>query len=113
MVLFIQYLEDFSKHNPSELKILVIDNAAFHSTKDVELPNNIILLTIPAYCPELNPAEKVWQWMKDKIAMKIYDTIETLENKMEELLEELKNQKIKTITGYQLYLKTFYSVFKD
>ena len=73
--LFIQYLEDFSKHNPSELKILVIDNAAFHSTKDVELPNNIILLPIPAYCPELNPAEKVWQWMKDKIAMKIYDTI--------------------------------------
>ncbi|WP_425593448.1 transposase [Aquimarina aggregata] len=24
------------------------------------------MLNIPPYCPELNPAEKVWQWMKKK-----------------------------------------------
>ena len=72
---FIKYLQDFSEMNPNELKIIVIDNASFHSTKDIELPNNIVLLPIPAYCPELNPAEKMWQWMKDKIAMKIYKNL--------------------------------------
>lgn len=77
--LFIKYLEDFSKHKPNELKIMIIDNAAFHSTKDINLPCNIVLLPIPPYCPELNPAEKMWQWMKDKIAMKVYDTLDTLE----------------------------------
>lgn len=40
---FIKYLEDFSKHKPQELKILVVDNAAFHSTKEVILPENIVL----------------------------------------------------------------------
>lgn len=55
---FIKYLEDFSKEKPSELKIIVIDNASFHSTKDIELPNNIVLLPIPPYCPELNSVEK-------------------------------------------------------
>src|SRR5680860_1776910 len=79
---FIKYLEDFSKHKPEELKIIVIDNAAFHSTKDLILPGNIVLMPIPPYCPELNPAEKIWQWMKDKTAMKIYDTLEILENKI-------------------------------
>jgi transposase len=89
---FIKYLQDFSQTNPNELKIIIIDNASFHSTKDIELPKNIILIPIPPYCPELNPAEKMWQWMKDKIAMKIYDTIDTLEDKIEELILEAENQ---------------------
>ena len=111
--LFVKYLEDFSQHKPEELKIIVIDNAAFHSTKHIILPENIILMPIPPYCPKLNPAEKVWQWMKDKIAMKIFDTLETLENKMDELIDNIEGELIKSITGYELYLNAFYSVFKD
>lgn len=110
---FIKYLKDFSQSNPKELKIIVIDNASFHSTKDIELPENIVLLPIPPYCPELNPAEKMWQWMKDKIAMKVYDDLETLEAKIEELIEKAENQIIKSITGYQFYLDAYSSVFKD
>lgn len=110
--LFIKYLEDFSLHKPNELKILIIDNAAFHSTKDVELPKNIILFPIPPYSPELNAVEKVWQWMKDKIAMKIYDTLDILEKKLDELLKIADNERIKSLTGFDFYLQTFYSVFK-
>ena len=109
---FIKYLEDFSKHKPEELKIIVIDNAAFHSTKDIILPGNIVLMPIPPYCPELNPAEKIWQWMKDKTAMKIYDTLEILENKMDELIDDLEGDLVKSITGYEFYLNAFNSVFK-
>jgi len=87
-----KYLEDFSGRDPTELKIIVIDNASFHSTKDIELPENIVLLPIPPYCPELNPAEKMWQWMKDRIAMKIYDDLESLEGKIEGLIESAENQ---------------------
>lgn len=110
---FIKYLEDFSKEKPQELKILLIDNAAFHSTKDIILPENIILMPIPPYSPELNPAEKIWQWMKDRIAMKIYDTLESLENKIDEMLTTLNGELIKSITGYDFLLKAFYSVFND
>ena len=110
--LFIKYLEDFSLHKPKEMKMLIIDNAAFHSTKDVQLPENIILIPIPPYCPELNPAEKVWQWMKSKIAMKIFDTLEELETKIETLVETIENQMIKSITGYEFYLKDYCSIFK-
>ena len=110
---FIKYLEDFSKHKPRELKIMIIDNAAFHSTKDIVLPENIVLMPIPPYCPELNPAEKVWQWMKDKIAMKIYETLDILENKMDKLINDLEGDLVKSITGYEFYINAFYSVFKD
>lgn len=110
---FIKYLEDFSKHKSEELKIMIIDNAAFHSTKDIVLPENIVLMPIPPYCPELNPAEKVWQWIKDKIVMKIYDTLDILENKMDELINDLEGDVVKSITGYEFYINAFYGVFKD
>lgn len=110
---FIKYLIEFSQQNPKELKILIVDNAAFHSTKGVDLPENIILVNIPPYCPELNPAEKIWQWMKDKIAMKIYDTLDDLSNKIDQLIEQLEGKIIKSITGYEFYLDAYYNVFKD
>ena len=109
---FIKYLKDFSKHKAQELKILIVDNAAFHSTKDVVLPENIILLNIPPYCPELNPAEKVWQWMKKNIAMKIYDTLERLEQKLEQLLDKIEGEIVKSITAYKFYLNAYHSIFK-
>ena len=111
--LFVKYLEDFSTHRPEELKILVIDNAAFHSTKDVQIPKNIVLFPIPPYCPELNPAERVWEWMKDKIAMKLFDTLQTLENKLEDLLKLAQNEIIKSLTSYKFYIEAFYSVFNE
>lgn len=108
---FIAYLEDLSTFKPRELKILIIDNAAFHSTRDVDLPENIILIPIPPYCPELNPAEKMWQWFKDKISMKIYKTLDELEEKLTQLIQETDNQKIKSITAYQFLINSCNSIF--
>ena len=108
---FIAYLHDLSLFKPRELKILIIDNAAFHSTKDVLLPENIILLPIPPYCPELNPAEKMWQWFKSKISMKIYKSLDELEEKITELIKNTNNHKIKSITSYEYLMHNYNSIF--
>lgn len=108
---FIAYLKDLSLYNPRELKILIIDNAAFHSTKNVELPENIILVPIPPYCPELNPAEKMWQWFKSKIAMKIHESLDNLEDRLIDTIKNTNNQKVKSITSYQYLVNNYYSIF--
>ncbi len=46
---------------------MVIDNAGFHSTKNINISNNIKLIRIPSYNPELNPCEKVWQYLKNAL----------------------------------------------
>ena len=56
--IFFQYLKQLSEHKPKELKIVVIDNAGFHSTKNMKIPENIKLLRIPPYSPEFNPCEQ-------------------------------------------------------
>lgn len=108
---FIAYLKDLSLYNPRELKILIIDNAAFHSTKNVELPENIILVPIPPYCPELNPAEKMWQWFKSKIAMEIHESLDNLEDRLIDAIKNTNNQKVKSITSYQYLVNNYYGIF--
>ena len=108
---FIAYLNDLSLYKPRELKILIIDNAAFHSTKDIKLPENIILIPIPPYCPELNPAEKMWQFFKNKIAMKIYKSLDQLEQKLVELIKDTNSHKIKSITSYKYLVENYNSIF--
>jgi hypothetical protein len=54
------FLNDFSKENPKELKIMVLDNGRFHKAKKLIIPENIVLVFLPPYSPELNPAEKKW-----------------------------------------------------
>ncbi len=43
--------------------------------------------------------------------MKIYDTLEILETKIDSLLEQIEGQLVKSITGYQIYLEAFSSIF--
>ena len=72
----------------------------FHSTKDIVLPTKIVLMPIPPFCTELNPAEKVWHCTKVKIAMKVFDILETLKDKINDLINKLERNLIKSITGY-------------
>lgn len=56
------FLDEFSKERPAEFKIIVLDNGAFHKAKKLRIPDNIDLLFLPPYSPELNPAEKIWDF---------------------------------------------------
>jgi transposase len=37
----------------------------WHTTDKLDLPDNISIIPLPAKCPELNPVENVWQFMRD------------------------------------------------
>ena len=105
--IFEAYLKALSDQNPRELKLLVIDNAGFHACQSIEVPENIRLIRIPAYAPELNPAEKIWQWMKDKVSMKFFSEISDLQEKITMMVNELNPDLIKSITGYPIYTNFF------
>ena len=45
--------------------ILMVDQAGWHMSKHLDVPANITLLPLPPKCPELNPVENIWQFMRD------------------------------------------------
>jgi hypothetical protein len=44
--------------------ILVLDGAGWHTADDLDVPDNVTLLHLPPYAPELNPVENVWQYLR-------------------------------------------------
>lgn len=70
------FLNEFACQKPEEFKIIVLDNGAFHKAKALKIPANIALLFLPPYSPELNPAEKMWAFMKRKFTNKFCNTLD-------------------------------------
>ena len=44
---------------------MLLDQAGWHGSAELIVPDNIILAPLPPRCPELSPVENVWQFMRD------------------------------------------------
>ena len=42
-----------------------LDQAAWHTASKLKIPDNILLIKQPAYSPELNPIECLWDYIKE------------------------------------------------
>jgi hypothetical protein len=50
---------------PGHHAVLMLDQAGWHLSPKLKVPDNITLLPLPSKSPELNPVETVWQYMRD------------------------------------------------
>jgi DDE superfamily endonuclease len=50
---------------PGAHAVLLMDQAGWHMTDKLDVPANISIIALPAKCPELNPVENIWQFMRD------------------------------------------------
>ena len=50
---------------PGAHAVLMLDQAGWHRSDKLVVPANITLLPLPPKCPELNPVENVWQYLRD------------------------------------------------
>ena len=105
--IFEQYLQELSAHRPKEYKIIILDNAGFHSTKNIQVPNNIYLLRIPPYSPELNPCEQVWQYIKNRYKNQFFKTMTDLRKWLNITVNSMDEKTIKSITSNYHYLNAF------
>ena len=55
------FLEELSNTFPRDKIILVCDGAAWHKSGLLRIPENIELVFIPPYTPEMNPIEQIWK----------------------------------------------------
>lgn len=60
------HLDEISAQLPSHIHAaMLVDGAGWHISGDLRMPDNITLIKIPPRSPELNPAEKPWQYLKN------------------------------------------------
>ena len=80
---FSLHLAEIGKEVASEAHaILILDGAGYHAAKGLETPDNISLLRLPSYSPELNPMENVWEYLrKNKLAITVYNDYDHIVDK--------------------------------
>ena len=62
-----EFLDRFAQTLPkNETAVMYLDRAGWHRANALRVPDNMILLKLPPYSPELNPVERVWLYLKER-----------------------------------------------
>ena len=61
-----EFLIQISQAHPTDFIVMVLDGASSHKAKELPVPDNIRLLPLPPYAPQLNPQEHVWDEIREK-----------------------------------------------
>jgi hypothetical protein len=80
-------LQEFMRDvNPlgDQIIVLMLDNAAWHSSQKVVVPENLVLLPIPPYSPQLSPAETIVPLVREVAANRVFADLDTLEDTLAE-----------------------------
>lgn len=80
--------------------LLQIDQAPAHISDAIEWPENIIPIVQPSHSPELNPIERLWQWLKRLLKNQIFPTLEALRARVQDLFGQLTPEQVRSISSY-------------
>ena len=71
-----KFLKQVSETHEQDFMVMVLDRAPSHKGKKLEVPENIALVFLPSYSPELNPAEQIWNVLRrDYFANRVFDSL--------------------------------------
>lgn len=67
---------------PGSHAILILDGAGYHGAHGLTVPDNLTLVPLPPYAPELNPIENVWEYLRaNKLAITVFDDYDDIVDK--------------------------------
>jgi len=85
---------------PGAHVVLVLDNAGWHVAKALAVPANVTLLYLPPYAPELNPAERLWAYLRSRfLSNRVYKDYDELFGETSAAWNRLDEQRLKSITA--------------
>jgi transposase len=64
---------------PGAHAVIILDQAGWHMSNRLNVPANITLMPLPPKCPELNPVENLWQFMRDNwLSNRVFNSNENI-----------------------------------
>jgi transposase len=101
--------------------LLVMDQARWHTTDELQVPSTIELVFLPPYSPELNPVERLWQWLKrHSLRNRFYKNLEDVIEAVQSCLQQATNTFLKRLCRcnyllhykYEMVLYIYNSLFR-
>ena len=104
------FVDEFAKAHPNTFNVLLIDNSGAHTAKRLKLPPNVALVFQPAASPELNPAERVWQDLKEQLAWMTFADLDALEQELVERLNAYDADTLSALTSYPYLVQAIHLI---
>ena len=88
------FLSQVSAAHKEEYIAMVVDGASSHRGKELVFPENVALIRLPPYSPELNPAEQIWNILRrNYFANRVFDSLDAATAQAELGLAEMAANK--------------------
>jgi transposase len=107
---FQRWLDDFAATFPDSLNMLVLDNGAGHKAKAIRWPANVVPVFLPPYSPELNPIERLWRDLKDKLADVPAKTLAALSDAMCAIIQHYSSATLQSLTSFAYFVQAVETV---
>jgi len=98
-----EFLEQVGRKHLGDFIVMVVDGASSHRGKDLMIPENLRLLPLPPYSPELNPQEHLWDEIREKgFPNRVFDSLEGVKKQLKSGLIRLARDRkcVRSITAW-------------
>jgi hypothetical protein len=99
-VCFQAFLNEFSTAFPDSLNVLVLDGAPAHVARALVVPDNVFLVRLPPYSPELNPIERVWLDVRKHLGDGLPANLDALADHAATILRDYTRKTLASLTDY-------------
>ena len=94
------FLKELSKTYKNDMILLVCDGATWHKSKGLRIPENIEIMHIPPYTPEMNPIEQIWKQIRTMgFKNEFFHTLSDVVDRLCETINKLTKEMVKSITN--------------
>jgi transposase len=97
------FLNEVSSRHPDEFILMVLDGAGWHKAGSLKIPGNMHLIFLPPHSPELNPAEHIWENIRENwFGNEVFGSMDGVENQLVKALSSLENDQpaMASLTGF-------------
>ena len=98
------FLAEVAQRHADEFIVMVMDQAGWHLAGELAVPLNMRLIFLPPYSPELNPAEHLWESLReDCFANHVFADLDAVERALTKGLIALEVDPVRTqsMTGFE------------
>ena len=93
------YLNELSMAYAADQILLICDGAGWHKSNGLKIPENITILHIPPYTPEMNPIEQIWKQLRSMgFRNEVFKSLEHVVDRLCVTIRQLTNEMVSSIT---------------
>jgi hypothetical protein len=105
---FQQFIEALSLQLGEDIALIQMDRAGAHITNELSWPENLIPVCQPSHSPELNPIERVWEYIKQQLVGQVFTTLGQLRERLQQVLEKITPEQICSLSSYNFILEALF-----